>query len=164
MAIGSRRTSPTLPTAAAVRSEATVAPTNTPWFQSSDSNTSGARRSRRPPKMMAEIGTPFGSSQFLAIDGHWPAGAVKRLFGCAPWSGLPSLSLNSGFHGLPSQLVPDAGGAPSPSSHHTVRSSPRRTFVKMVFFWIVLIAFGLDFVFVPGATPKKPASGLQAHR
>src|SRR6202035_4110920 len=101
----------------------------------------------------AEIGTPFGSSQFLAMDGHWPAGAVKRLFGCAPRSGLPSLSLNSGFQGLPSQLVPDAGGAPSPSSHQTVRSSPNNTFVKIVFFWTVLMAFRVDLEFVPGATP-----------
>src|SRR3990167_775832 len=114
--------------------------------------------------MMAEIATPFGSSHFGEIDGHCPAGAVKRLFGWAPSRGLPSLSLNSGFQGLPSQFVPEAGGAPSPSSHHTLRSSPKSTFVKIVFFCIVLIAFGLVLELVPGATPKKPASGLQAHR
>ena len=28
---------------------------------------------------------------------------------------------------------------------------------------IVFIAFGLDFQFVPGATPKKPNSGLTAY-
>jgi hypothetical protein len=33
MAIGSRRTTPTLPVAAAVVSEATEAPTSTPWDQ-----------------------------------------------------------------------------------------------------------------------------------
>src|ERR1700722_12199185 len=100
--------------------------------------------------MTAEVGTPLGSAQFFAIDGHCPAGAVKRLFGCAPSRGLPSLSLKSGFQGLASQLVPDAGGAPSPSSHQTERSSPNRTFVKMVFFWTVLIAFGFDLELVPG--------------
>jgi hypothetical protein len=34
IAIGSRRTTPTAPTAAAVVSEERVAPTKTPWFQS----------------------------------------------------------------------------------------------------------------------------------
>src|SRR5579883_1452410 len=107
--------------------------------------------------MMAEIGTPCGSSHLGEIVGHWPAGAVKRELGCAAASGLPFSSLKPGFQGLPSQLVPEAGGSPSPSSHQTVRSSPSRTLVKMVFFWIVLMALGLVLELVPGATPKKPA-------
>ena len=41
-------------------------------------------------------------------------------------------------------------------------SSVRAVFVKMMFRSSVRIALGLDFVFVPGATPKKPASGLIA--
>ena len=35
----------------------------------------------RPPKRIASIGTPVGSSQLGAIDGHWPAGTVKRALG-----------------------------------------------------------------------------------
>jgi hypothetical protein len=37
MAIGSRRTTPTAPTAAAVVSDESVAPTKVPWVQSRDS-------------------------------------------------------------------------------------------------------------------------------
>jgi len=36
---------------------------------------------RRPPKMNALIGTPFGSSQAGSIVGHCDAGAVNREFG-----------------------------------------------------------------------------------
>ena len=38
---------------------------------------------RRPPKMMAEMGTPSGSSQSGSMVGHCAAGAVKRPLGCA---------------------------------------------------------------------------------
>src|SRR5438105_4749620 len=86
MAIGSRRTTPTAPVAAAVVSDATEAPRNTPWFQSNASSTSGAVRARRPPKMNAEIGTPCGSSNFGEMLGHCRAGAVKRELGCAAFS------------------------------------------------------------------------------
>src|SRR5215468_8116020 len=86
IAIGSRRTTPTAPLCAAVVSDATEAPTNTPWFQSKDCRTSGAVRARRPPNTIAEIGTPFGSSQWGEIEGHCEAGAVKREFGWAAFS------------------------------------------------------------------------------
>ena len=36
---------------------------------------------RRPPKRIALIGTPAGSSHAESIDGHWLAGAVKQPFG-----------------------------------------------------------------------------------
>ena len=36
------------------------------------------------------------------------------------------------------------------------------TFVKMVFFAIIFMQLGLVFSEVPGATPKKPDSGLIA--
>ena len=62
MAMGSRRTTPTAPVAAAVVSEATEAPTRTPCCQSRASYTSGATSRRRPPNTIAEIGTPIGSS------------------------------------------------------------------------------------------------------
>ena len=37
-------------------------------------------------------------------------------------------------------------------------------FVKMEFFAIVSMALAFDFMLVPGATPKKPYSGLMAWR
>src|SRR5580704_19125800 len=83
MAIGSRRTMPTFPVAAAVVSLAIVAPTKTPCCQSRASYTSGATRARRPPKMSAEIGTPSGSSQCGEVEGDCLAGTVYLELGCA---------------------------------------------------------------------------------
>src|SRR3974390_2490830 len=83
IAIGSRRTWPAPPTAAAVISEAMVAPTYTPALQLNAWKTSGTVEARRPPKMNALMGTPWGSSQEGSAEGHWEMGAVKREFGCA---------------------------------------------------------------------------------
>ena len=47
-------------------------------------------------------------------------------------------------------------------SHQTPPSGVSATLVKIVFFESAAIAFGLVFTEVPGATPKKPASGLIA--
>ena len=47
-------------------------------------------------------------------------------------------------------------------SHQTSPSSVSATLVKMTFALSVSIAFGFDSSDVPGATPKKPASGLIA--
>ncbi len=69
MAKGSRRSSPTLFSAAAVPSEATLEARNTPWRQSKASVTSGTALARRPPNRMAEIGTPLGSSHSGAMTG-----------------------------------------------------------------------------------------------
>ena len=49
-------------------------------------------------------------------------------------------------------------------SHHTSPSSVRAQLVKIEHLRIVAIAFGFVFSPVPGATPKKPASGLIACR
>ena len=68
-----------------------------------------------------------------------------------------------GFHGRPCQSQPSAGGSPSPPSHHTVPSLASTTLVKIVLRLMVFIMFGLVFELVPGATPKKPVSGLIAH-
>src|SRR5882724_6245634 len=103
IANGSRRTTPTLPVAAAVVSEPSVAPMKTPCAQLNDCITSGIVVALRPPKMMALIGTPAGSSQNLDRQGLFVAGAVKREFGCAAFSAdLPS-------HGFPRQSVRCAG-------------------------------------------------------
>src|SRR3546814_5605114 len=94
MAKGSKRTSPTLPAAAAVFSELMIEPRKTPSSHDRASVTSGTFDARRPPKRTAEIGTPLGSSNSGAMTGHCDAGAVKRAFGWAagePDSGVPSL-------------------------------------------------------------------------
>lgn len=49
-------------------------------------------------------------------------------------------------------------------SQYTPPSLVSATLVKSVFFNIVSIALGLVFAEVPGATPKKPFSGLMARR
>ena len=49
-------------------------------------------------------------------------------------------------------------------SHHTPPSGVSATLVKIVFFASAAIALGLVTLLVPGATPKKPASGLIARR
>ena len=92
IAMGSRRVTPTAPVAAAVVSDAMVAPTNTPCCQLNDSYTSGASRARRPPKINAEIGTPPGSSQRGEID--------ARLFGRhrVPRVGLRAGAIGSADH------------------------------------------------------------------
>ena len=74
IAIGSRRTWPSPPVAAAVFSLDSVAPRNVPCCQSRDSVTSGIVSLRRPPKKIAEIGTPFGSSHSGASTGHCAIG------------------------------------------------------------------------------------------
>src|SRR6266545_5961192 len=126
MANGSKRSLPTAPAAAAVVSELMIEPRNTPWAQSNDSVTSGTFVARRPPKRMAEMGTPFGSSHSGAIDGHWPAGAVKRAFG---WAAGAS---DAGVQSLPRQSTRCSGGEDIPS-HHTSPSSVLATLVKMQF-------------------------------
>ncbi len=158
IAIGSRRTTPTLPAAAAVVSEERVAPMYTPWTQSRACVTSGTVVARRPPKRMASIGTPRGSSYWSASTGHCLIGVQKRLFG---WLEGPS---EFGVQSRPFQSMRCSGASPMPS-HQMSPSSVSATFVKRVWpFSMVRMAFGLVRWSVPGATPKKPYSGLEAHR
>src|SRR5918998_6842466 len=119
MANGSKRSLPTSPAAAAVVSDDMIEPRNTPCSQSKASCTSGTTVERRPPNRKASIGTPAGSSQFEAIDGHCAAGAVKRAFG---WDeGLSE----SGVQSLPCQSTRCEGGSGVMPSHHTSPSSVR---------------------------------------
>src|SRR6516162_909940 len=150
IANGSCRNSPTVPSAAAVFSEAILAPRNTPWSQPNDSITSGTVLARRPPNKIAEIGTPAGSSHSGAMIGHWTAGVVNRELGCAAGSG------ELGVQSRPCQSVRCAGGCSVRPSHHTSPSSVSATLVKMLL--AVKVAAP-----VPGATPKNPASGLIAY-
>ena len=102
------------------------------------------------------MGTPAGSSQFGAIEGACAAGTVKRALGCAAgWSA-------SGVQSSPCQSSAWAGGSGVMPSHQTSPSSVSAVFVKTVPSSIAAIAFGLVSTPVPGATPKKPASGLMA--
>src|SRR5919205_965757 len=99
MAKGSKRSFPTAPAWAAVVSEAMIEPRNTPCCQSKDSWMSGTTEERRPPKRMAEMGTPLGSSHSGAIDGHCDAGHVKRALG---WAAVVP---DAGVHERPCQSV-----------------------------------------------------------
>src|SRR6478672_2861985 len=117
---------------------------------------------RRPPKMMALMGTPVGSSQAASIVGHCEAGAVKRALG---WAALAPVFLAiSGVHTFPRQSRHSAGGWSVMPSHHTPPSGVRATLVNIVLRESVAIALGFVFCDVPGATPKNPASGLMARR
>src|SRR6185436_10224866 len=137
MAMGSRRSTPTLPVAAAVVSEDSVAPRNVPCCQLRASKTSGMRRWRRAPKIIASIGTPFGLANSGDSDLQLVAGTVKRLFGCA------AFSVDAGVHGRPCQSVASAGAGSSCPSHHGVPSGRSATFVKIVLRWIMSNAVGL---------------------
>ena len=106
MAIGSRRTTPTCPVMAAVVSVLMAEPRKTPWAQSKASNTSGTTWVRREPKMSPEMGTPCGSSQLGATDGHCSTGTVKRELG---WAAGP----RAGSHG--SALPVRETGAAAPA-------------------------------------------------
>src|ERR1700680_3128659 len=157
MAMGSRRTTPTFPEAAAVVSLAMVAPTKTPCCQSNDWYTSGATRARRPPKINAEIGTPSGASHCGDMLGDCWAGTVYRAFGCAAGPFEAS-------HASPFQLINAFGGVPLIPSHHGSRCSVMATFVKIVFLCSAPMTLGFVFIPVPGATPKNPDSGLMARK
>ena len=139
---------------AAVVSVLIAEPRKTPWAQSKASNTSGITLLRRDPKMKAEIGTPCGSSQFGAIDGHCSASTVKRELGCA--AGVP------GVHGRPCQSSSPAGGSGVRPSHHGSPDGVRATLVKIVLLFTIAVALEFVLGLVCGATPKKPRSGLIA--
>src|ERR1700760_3923639 len=106
------------------------------------------------------MGTPSGFSQSGSIVGHCDAGAVKRAFGCAAFA--PVSFAICGVHSFPCQSIRRAGGFSVIPSHHTPPSGVNATLVKIVFFARVAIAFGFVLTEVPGATPKKPVSGLMA--
>ena len=84
------------------------------------------------------------------------AGVVKRALGCA--AGVP----DAGVQSLPFQSVRCAGFSSVMPSHQMSPSSVSAVFVKMQLPSRVRMALGFVCVFVPGATPKKPASGLMA--
>src|SRR5262245_39254346 len=135
-----------------------VEPRNVPWRHDSASFTSGTTPARRPPNRIAEIGTPPGFSQSGEITGHWRAGTVKRALGCAARRPL------SGVQRRLSQSVNSPGACSVSSSHHASPSGVIAQLVKIALAASEPIALGLLLRLVPGATPKKPASGLIAYR
>src|SRR5436305_15106801 len=114
--MGSRRTVPTAPPAAAVVSEPMVAPLYTPDDQLKAWYTSGVVVARRPPNRIALKGTPRGFSQSGSIVGHCDAGAVKRALGCAALR--PVLAI-SGVQRCPCQSMHSAGDSSVLPSHQT---------------------------------------------
>src|ERR1700741_4120547 len=112
--------------------------------------------------MIALIGTPLGFSQSGSMVGHCEAGGGKRAFGCAAFAPV-SLPI-AGVHFCPRQSRHSAGGSSVMPSHHTPPSGVSATLVKIEFVASVAMAFGFVFTEVPGATPKKPASGLIARK
>src|SRR2546430_11634205 len=155
--MGSRRSWPTLPAAAAVVSLLAVAPRKVPCSQLNASVTSGGPPAPPPPKRRASMGTPFGSCHSGAITGHWLAGVVNRALGCAALRPL------AGVQGRRSQSINSPGLSSVIPSHHTSPSGVIAQFVKIEFLVTVSMALAFDFMLVPGATPKKPYSGLMAY-
>jgi len=108
------------------------------------------------------MGTPSGFSQSGSMLGHCAAGAVKRPFGWAAGVWL------AGVQGSPRQSIRWAGGESVIPSHQMPPSglplapTVSATLVKMLLRLSVAMALGLVRLLVPGATPKKPASGLMA--
>src|SRR5947209_2579621 len=107
--MGSRRTLPNAPVCAAVVSEPIVAPMYTPLLQLNAWYTSGSVVERRPPKMIALMGTPSGDSHSGSIEGHCEAGAVNRPLGCA--AGRLFFLPISGVQCSPRQSRHSAGGS-----------------------------------------------------
>src|SRR4030042_4308874 len=111
MALGARPSPPTLPAAAAVVSEPIRAPRNTPCSQLKASVMRGMSWDRRPPRMIAEMGTPFGLSYSLESVGQLVSDTVNREFG---WAALVALVLSQG---CPCQSTICSGTDPSSPSH-----------------------------------------------
>ena len=111
-----------------------------------------------PPKKIAEIGTPLGSSNSGARMGHWVIGVQNRLFGCE------ETSSESGVQSRPFQSVRCAGGSLVMPSHQMSPSSVSATLVNSELpFSMVRIALGFVPHPVPGATPNRPYSGFTAY-
>src|ERR1700677_1911812 len=105
---------------------------------------------RRPPKMNALIGTPWGSSHAGSMVGHCDAGVVNRELGVGAVA--PVEAAISGVHNLPCQSMHSAGGSSVMPSHQTPPSGVRATLVKMVLLASVAMGLGLVLAAGPGAT------------
>lgn len=106
--------------------------------------------------MYIEIWISFAKGKIKARG--YLTGAVKRALGCA--AGPPGCPI---FQGWCFQVVMASSGSVNFSrpSHQTSPSAVSATFVKIEFFVSVRIAFGFDFIFVPGATPTHKPNTTQ---
>src|ERR1043166_3467815 len=109
---------------------------------------SGIVSLRRPPKMIALIGTPSPFSTSGSRTGLLGTGTAKRQFVCA------AFSFESDDQSFPFQSITCDGGAPSLPSHQTSPSSVNATFVNKGSCSIDFIAFAFDLSLVPGTTPQ----------
>ena len=96
---GSCMTHFVLCSAAAVASDLSVAPKKTPCCQLNASQTRGTPSGLRPPRRIASILTPFGSSQCESMIGQFLAGVQNRELG---WAGLV---LEAGVQSFPIQSI-----------------------------------------------------------
>jgi len=85
--------------------------------------------------------------------GHWDAGAVNRALGCAALA--PVSAAIWGVHLVPCQLIHSDGGSSVMPSHHTPPSGVSATLVKIVFFRHGSHSVGIGLYRGTGATPKK---------
>src|SRR5258708_10625835 len=93
------------------------------------------------------------------MEGYGAEETVKGELGGAAL--VPIAAAISGVQSRPCQSM-QCGGASHLPSHQTSPSSVSATLVKIVLKRSVCIAFGLVRAPLPGATPKKPASGCRA--
>jgi len=158
MANGSRLSCPTLPAAAVVVSLPMIAPRNTPCCQVKASVTSGITEGRRPPKSMALIGTP---RRVFPLRGDHRALAGRR---GEPRVGMRGLAPAVRRPGPPQPVDERCRLLVGHLLHQTSPFGAMAQLVKIECRPSVSIALAFDFMLVPGATPKNPASGLMACR
>ena len=133
--------------AAAVVSDFSCVARKMPCFQSNASITSGTPSGRRPPKIIAEIGTPAGSSHLSWMMGHCRAGQQNLELGWLDFFVLSSPSLY--FSPVHEMISVPGGVSSSRPSQKYPPSTVSPTLVKIEFFEHVRMAFGFVFMFVP---------------
>jgi hypothetical protein len=145
------------PFAAAVVSEPMVAARYTPWAQLKAWNTSGMSCSAAAEDERADRHALRDLPRRGRCDGHWRCRRGEARVRVRGRRGR-----SPGVQSLPCQSMRCAGGVSVMPSHHTSPSSVSATLVKMQLRVRSPSRWGWSSSLVPGATPKKPASGLIA--
>ena len=149
MAIGSRRVTPTAPVAAAVVSEAIVAPTKTPCCQLRDSYTSGANARAASAENNRGDGNalrilPVRRNRRRLLRRDRVTGVRMRGWSCC----RASRARPSSRSGLRRRAVPMP-------SHHGSRDAVSATFVKIVSWWKAAHDVGIRFLRLCRARRRK---------